>query len=215
MSLDERLRDGLREAADPVDPHIETRLARIWQLHRRQRTTRRLVLAAAAVVLLGAVPVADRVARTDRAVPAAPLSDAQGRRLLQDTWVTPVVTRGEVASTLRAAGLQQHLDEVALDQAYPVAWSMVLAGGGGYVVESARGVGIDHGHWSVRGSTLHLRPSACRPCEMTYRWLVRDDRLTLTLLMDASPAIGGAPDEAYARAVYTTVPFTRFSRQQP
>ncbi len=216
MSLDARLRGGLREAADAVDPDVETRLARTRQLHGRRRATRRLALVAALVVaVLVALPLADRVGRTDRALPAGPLSDAQASRLLTDTWVTPVVTRDQVASTLRAAGLEQHLGAVALDQAYPAAWSMVLSAGGGYVVESARGVGVDGGDWSVRGATLRLRPTECSPCELTFRWAVRHDRLRLTLLTDDSPGLDGVPDEAYARAVYTTVAFTRFAGTTP
>jgi hypothetical protein len=215
MSLDARLRDGLREAADSVDPHVETWLARTRQLHGRRRTTRQLVLAAVAVVvLLVAFPVVDRLARTDQAVPTSLRTDAQARRLLLHTWVTPVVTRDQVATSLRSAGLEQHLDVVAVDQGYPVALTMVLARKA-YAVSSARGVLIDHGDWSVHGSTLHLRPTECRPCELTFRWIVRDDRLTLTLLTDASPALDGVPDEAYAQALYATVPFTRFSLPSP
>lgn len=216
MSLDARLRTGLREAAEALEPDVESRLVRTRQQQRRRRTTQRLALVAAVVVaLLVAVPVADRLTRTDRMVPVGPLSDAEARRLLRDTWVTPVVTRDQVASTLRAAGLEQHLAVVALDVGYPMALSLAL-NRDGYLLSTARGVMLDHGDWTVRGSTLRLLPIECSPCEMTFRWQVRGNRLTLTLLTDASPATAdGVPDEAYARGVYTVAPFTRFVAPTP
>ena len=216
MSLDRRLRDGLTQAAATFTPDVEAHLALTRRRFRRRQSTRRVSLAAVALAVIAvAVPVTlnARDADNDKAVVANPLTNRQARALLQDTWVTRTVTRAQVAVTLTAAGLGQHVDAVTLEQALPTAWSLRIARNR-YEVRSATGVQYDTGTWAVDGDVLTLTPTQC-PCELTFGWTLTEGRLRLTLLSDAGPDVRGVPDEAYARALYTTVPFARFRAETP
>jgi hypothetical protein len=210
MSLDDRLRIGLHEAADMVRPDVEAGLTAARRSAARRRTVRLAALAAAVVAVLGvAVPLGTGLLGRDDGVTASRLTDADARRLLRDTWVTPVVTRAAVVQTLSDAGLDQHAGAVLLSQAYPTAWNLQFTGDR-YTAASAAGVQADVGRWDVVGDTLVLRPEQC-PCTLRFRWTLTEGRLLLELTSDDSPATDGVPDEAYARALYTTVPFTRFA----
>jgi hypothetical protein len=208
MSLDRRVREGLTGAAATVTPDVEAHLARTRRRFRRRRTTQRLVLATAAVlVAVAAVPLARATLLDDRhgSLPAAPI-DAEARAALRHTWQGPTLTGADVRATLADAGLAAYGTTVVIDQAYPTAWTFSLTRDG-YDVQSASRVQVDTGTWSVDGRVLTLRPAQCA-CVLTFRWTVKDDRLRLRLLDDASPDHDGVPDEAYARAVYTSAVFT-------
>lgn len=209
MSLDDRLRAGLRDAAAVVDPDVEVGLARARREGARRRDRRRLVVAAAAVAVAvaGGVPLGQRLTGDD-SVSAGPTTDAASQRRLVGTWVTPVVTRAQAAAVLDDAGLAEYADAVLLAQAYPTAWNLRFDRDR-YVAASASGVQQDVGTWEVDGDVLVLRPEQC-PCTLRFAWNLVKGRLSLRLLSDDSPAVDGVPDEAPARALYTTVPFTRF-----
>jgi hypothetical protein len=216
VSLDNRLRDGLRDEADRVDPDVELWLADARRLHGRRRARRQVALAAAlvGVLLLVAVPVGRQLVGRDEPVPTGPVTGSQARRLLTDSWVTPTLGREWVAAVLVPAGLGDYVDAVALDAALPDAWNLQLGRDGRYGLQSARGVTHDGGTWRVRARTLVLSPDGC-DCRTTFRWTVRDEQLSLRLLSDDGPDVDGVPDRAYALAYYTTAPFTRFSASLP
>lgn len=216
MSLDQHVRDGLARAAASFTPDVEAHLALTRRRFRRRQTTRRVALAAVALAVIAvAVPVTlnARDANGDRTVVANAPTNRQARALLQDTWVTRTVTKAQVSDTLTAAGLGQHVDAVTAEQGYPTAWTLRITRNR-YEVRSASGVQYDTGTWAVNGDVLTLTPSQC-PCELTFGWTLNEGRLGLTLIRDASPDIGGVPDEAYARAQYTTAPFARFRAETP
>lgn len=210
MSLDRRIRAGLDAEAHRVRPDVEAHLAATQQELRRSRLVRRSVLAAAVVAAVVVALPSWRAldGADDTVVVPADLTSAEARALLKGTWTTPRVTRDDVTDVLRTAGLAEHVDAVTLDLGHPTAWSLYLLRGRGYDVRSATDVQADTGSWDVRGSTLTLRPSPCQ-CLMVFRWRIEGDELHLRLLRDDSPDVDGIPDEAYARALYTAVPWVR------
>ncbi|MEO6711921.1 MAG: hypothetical protein ABIM89_00660 [Mycobacteriales bacterium] len=208
MSLDRRMRDGVTHVAASIAPDVEAHLTRTLRRFRRRRTTRRVALAALAAVVIAGVPALQGAFdRGDGPLVAGANPNAQARALLEGTWVSPVATKLQVTDVLAAAGLGQHVDVVSLEMGLPVVWLLHFEATG-YRARSASESLYDHGDWSVNGSTLTLRPAEC-PCVLTFNWRIDQDRLRLELLTDESPDLKGVPDEAYARALYTTVPFTR------
>jgi hypothetical protein len=212
MSLDDRVREGLHRSAQPINPDVEERLARTRTSFRRRRTVRRVALAGT-VALVGVAALAlgpqllDRFSAAPDVLPGTSTMSDEQARLLQGMWVTPVVTQAQATDTLNSAGLGEFADAVLTDGAYPTAWTMVL-GESTYAITSSRGILADTGVWIVQGSTLTVIPSSC-DCTVDFRWHVSGDILTLELVRDQGPDLNGVPDEAYARALYTTVPFAR------
>jgi hypothetical protein len=213
MSLDDLLRDGLHRSAQPISPDVDDRLARTQTSFRRRRTARRAVLAGAlALVGVAALTLGpqllDRFTNESEVLPGtSTMTDEQAAALLQGMWVTPVVTQAQVTDRLTQEGLGEFADAVLTDEAYPTAWTMVV-GEHSYVIASSTNVLADTGVWIVQGATLTLIPSSCE-CQLDFRWHETDGTLTLELLRDQGRDIDGVPDEAYARALYSTVPFTR------
>ena len=143
--------------------------------------------------------------------PASPaaLTETETHRLLEDTWVTPIVTRTQVVRSLRDAGFAEYADSVAGTQPYPVAYNLRFTDGA-YTLRTAQGLQPDQGTWELDGDRLVLLPADC-PCRLDFAWQLDGDRLALELVHDSSPTVDGVPDAAYARALYSTVPLTRFS----
>ena len=199
MSLDRRIRDGFAQTAAEVQPDIEAHLARTQRSFHRRRTTRRLVLAAASVVVVAvlAVPVSlSLLGRDDR------------------TAAAPMISREQVTRVLSDAGLAAHADRVLLDQSYPTAWNMTLRKDR-FDVRSQSDVQVDVGHWQVEDGDLVLHPNSCPTCEVRLAFRLADGQLRLSLISDDEPDVDGVPGQAYARALYTAVPFTRFAQPTP
>lgn len=216
MSLDRRIRDGFAQTAAEVQPDVEAHLARTQRAFHRRRTTRRVVLAAATVVAVAvlAVPVSLNLHGRDDRTAAATMTDAQATARLQGVWVTPVVGREQVAGVLSDAGLAAHTDKVLLDQGYPTAWNMTLGRDGGFDVRSQTDVQVDVGHWQVDDGDLVLHPDS-PTCEVRLAFRLHDGKLRLTMISDDEPDVDGVPGQAYARALYTAIPFTRFAQPPP
>ena len=216
MSLDDRIRDGFAQAADDMQPDVEAHLARTRRTFQRRRTTRRVVLAAAAVVVaVLAVPVSQGLLSHDDRTTAALMTDAEATARLQGVWVTPVVSREQVARVLSDAGLAANVDAVVLELGYPTAWNMSLRKDGGFDVRSQTGVQVDVGHWLVDDGVLVLRPTSCETCGIRLAFHLEHGTLRLALISDDEPDLAGVPGQAYARALYTAVPFTRFGQPTP
>lgn len=215
MPPDRSLRDSLTRVAATVAPDVEWHLAATRRRFRRRQRISRSALAAVVLVAIGvAVPFALRGRHdTSGRVVASPLTNAQARVLLQDTWVTETVTMAQVKRTLTEAGLAAHADVVTVEQGYPTGWTLRITRGR-YEVRSSRGVQTDNGAWTVDGDVLTLKPTPCT-CTLTFRWTIRHGRLRLALVDDASPDIGGVPDEAFARALFTAAAFARAPAQTP
>jgi hypothetical protein len=217
MSLDSRIRDGFAQTAADVQPDVEAHLARTRRTFQRRRTTRRVVLAAAAAIVVAAlaVPLSLGLLAGDDRTTAAASTDAQATARLQGVWVTPVVSREQVATLLSDAGLAAHADRVVLDLSYPTAWNMALGKDGAFDVRSQTGVQVDAGHWLVDDGDLVLQPTSCQTCEIRLAFHLGHATLRLALISDDGPDIDGVPEQAYARALYTAVPFTRFVQPTP
>ncbi|MDQ1601958.1 MAG: hypothetical protein QOD68_3432 [Actinomycetota bacterium] len=175
------------------------------------------MLAAAAAIFVAAlaVPVSlGLLARDDRTT-AAPMTDAQAAARLRGVWVTPVVSREQVAAVLSDAGLAAHIDAVVLNQNYPTAWNMTLGKNGAFDVRSQTGVQVDVGQWLVDDGVLVLRPTSCPSCQIRLAFHLEHGMLRLELISDNGPDIDGVPEQAYARALYTAAPFTRFVQPTP
>lgn len=174
------------------------------------------VLLAAALVTLTATAcgssddVSSSAPVTTTAATTAARTEAQTHRLLEDTWVTPVVTRSQVLRGLADAGYARYADTVALDLGYPAAFSLRFDEQH-YWMRTASGLQPDHGSWELHGDRLVLIPTGCDPCQLHFAWRLQDDVLQLGLVRDTSPEVDGVPDVAYARALYSTVPLTRFA----
>ena len=216
MSLDRRIRDGFAQTAAEVQPDVEAHLARTRRSFHRRRTTRRLVLAAASVVVVAvlAVPVSLSLLGRDDRTAAAPMTDAEATARLHGVWVTPVVSREQVTRVLSDAGLAAHADRVLLDQSYPTAWNMTLRKDR-FDVRSQSDVQVDVGHWQVEDGDLVLHPNSCPTCEVRLAFRLADGQLRPSLISDDEPDVDGVPGQAYARALYTAVPFTRFAQPTP
>lgn len=216
MSLDRRIRDGFAQTAAEVQPDVEAHLARTRRTFQRRRTTRRVVLATAAVVVaVLAVPVSNGLLAHDDRTAAAAMTDAQATARLRGVWVTPVVSREQIATVLSDAGLAAQIDRVVLDLNYPTAWNMTLRKDGGFEARSQTGVQVDVGHWLVDDGVLVLQPTSCPTCEIRLAFHLEHGMLRLALISDDGPDIDGVPEQAYARALYTAVPFTRFVQPTP
>jgi hypothetical protein len=162
-----------------------------------------------------AVPVSLSLLAHDDRTTAAPMTDAQATARLRGVWVTPVVSREHVATVLSDAGLSAQVDKVVLALSYPTAWNMTLRKDGGFDVRSQTGVQVDVGHWLVDDGVLVLQPTSCRTCEIRLAFHLEHGMLRLELISDNGPDIDGVPEQAYARALYTAVPFTRFVQPTP
>jgi hypothetical protein len=213
MSLDRRIRDGFVQTAAEVQPDVEAHLARTRRSFHRRRTARGVALAAATVIVVAvfAVPVSFNLLGRDDRTAAAPMTDAQATARLQGVWVTPVVSREQVTRVLSDAGLAAHVDKVRLDQSSPTAWNMTLHGNR-FDVRSQADEQVDAGHWQVDDGDLVLHPNSCPTCEVRLAFRLHDGKLRLRLINDDEPDVDGVPGQAYARALYTVVPFTRFAQ---
>ncbi len=215
MSLDDRVRVGLSHYADGLSTEVEHQLRRTQSTFRRRRTRRRAAVVGLLVLVAG---VAAPMAIVDRShhpqtSPSAPLTDQQAHALLQGRWQTGTVTATQVTAALARAGMAVHAATVESEQGYPTAWTLVL-GQDTYDVWSRTGVQTDTGSWSVEGSTLTLHPS-CPSCEIVLAWRTDGRTLHLGLLGDPSPDLLGAPDAAFAIAMYTTAGFSKVPAAQP
>jgi hypothetical protein len=132
---------------------------------------------------------------------------------LEGTWSTEPVTAADLAETVRAAGLGEHVD--AFLQNAPISdspTSLVLKVGGGWDLSGQVGERprepIDYdADYYTEGDTVVVRHGDGNT--NTLRWSVNGDVLELTWLEGTHPAFQGIPDEAYQRALYMTADFRR------
>lgn len=179
MSLDQRLRDGLRELGVGMEPDVEEGLRFVLRKGRRNRTLRRATqvaaaAAAAAVLVFTVTAVVDLTRRT--AQPARPVPAPLQR--ISGTYQTVVPARAGVI-------VQRHLAGN---------WTLELASNGVLsVTPPAAFPYIRSGHsFAVTSTTfrtdLFINDLCAGVSAGTYSWRLSDGRLNFTPVVDKCPA---------------------------
>ena len=221
MSLETELRQALRQPEGDLDAGaVNAALAQVRTRGRgalvRRRAMAAVAVAAALALVAGfAMQQREHGSATDDPARIAEQPTAPVARTtpLEGTWRTPVLATQDLRSALREGGLQRH--QAAIETAWDglIGGRIVLAIHDGHVVAVVRtggsGLTVDDQQLEVTGNLVTLRPFPPSTWATTYRWTVRGDRLTLTLLRSSEGATAGVPGEAWQRAIYTSTPFIR------
>jgi hypothetical protein len=137
------------------------------------------------------------------AVPAPP----------EGTWRAGPVPYSVVVDALNDAALGQWTDAVlkGTSPSSQVSYDMKVQGGFVLLTSTVddRPLGVqDREGFTADGSTITLEPIGSS-CASIFGWHVKADQLTLALTEDTCLDYQGTPDEAYMRALYTAMAFTR------
>ena len=178
MSLDNRLRRGLREEGESFDSSLPD-LSVIEHRARKRKIGRRFLAAGAVAVLaVGAVFAATAI---DEAI-----NDEQPRPASTPT-VTPVVPTaltGEYSTTLEKGPEVSRFNAAGR-------WSLVLTVGGTFEVvgpESFRAFfAMPHGSFTVDGNRLVISRTSHCETEGVYEWDVSGSRLKLVPIREKCP----------------------------
>jgi hypothetical protein len=178
---------------------------------------RRIIVILAVLVLVATGCGGDGSASAPSPTEAATAEpvEAQDAAALEGTWRTGVVTREEMEAGLRAAGLEEWIEqfrELPADE--PPGDSNVLTlsleDGRWATVwaedENQGGDQIDLGRFEVDGGRLVYLGE---DWSTSYEWTVNGDMLSLTLVDTDGPGHMGIPEEVFVRAFYTTESFQR------
>jgi hypothetical protein len=178
MSLDRRLRDGLVRAGDHIGTHTEGRLATVVAGARRRVLRRRIALASFLVVFAGGTVLAGpRILDS--------VLDASDRRP-----VVPGATGGPSMPQLRPSVAGTYETEHSAAGILKGRWEMVLRTDGVLVLSGPHGFSEPaSATYSVRGETFVTDASLGGACPGpdslgTYRWDLRGEHLSLSLLDD-------------------------------
>jgi hypothetical protein len=236
MSIDTRLRHGLGAEADRLH---EVDVVDAWTgvVRRAERDTARRRARVAALAVAAAVVVAITVAvltrGTDGVQPApavptpsptetSPTTDATEASPVEGKWLTGAVPVrrvirhlgdegfGEEAMTV-VNGLRPDLEDIRPGQS--ISFRLILQDGqlvGGVSVDGNTASDVDFQSYEIRGERIAFIQQGTG-CEARFAWTVTDDRLRLRLLSDPCADYQGTPDAAYLTALYTALPFSRFS----
>lgn len=220
MSIDSRLRDGLRAEASHLETHPDWAdvLARTSRADARSRSYR-VAGAAVAAFVMAVVVITVRTADRDIA-PAPPPSPSPSPSVpvpkplpVEGSWTTGELPVSRVAAQLESVGLGRWSARVYDGDLVPETYAVGLRISGGEVsaVEwwdgTSRGQ-VDHQTYEVSGRSITFTVED-GSCASVLRWRVVEDRLTLRIVSDDCPDYLGVPDEAYIQKLYAAAPFRR------
>jgi hypothetical protein len=222
MSIDERLRVGLRAQEDaPTDQasflagwaDVEARVAAA----RTRDRARWAVGIAAAVVLLAAAavswwPRSDADVVRPIAPTPSPSATTPGPDPVETSWTTGPVSAQGIADQLGSAGLGEWSDAVlaGVPTEATLSYQLKLRNGRITLTRSVSGAAAevqDSETYVVNGASLELTPDGSS-CVAVLGWQVEGDQLRLRVVSDSCPDYQGTPDEAYMQALYGAFPFT-------
>ena len=216
MSIDQRLRSGLRTETDQT-PELTALLdgwadvaARAEQQRVRDRARWVAGLAAAAVLVVVAAvtwwPQGDDDVQPIQPGPTTSPSPIEG------TWSTGPVPAQGVLDHLASVGLGQWGEEVL--QGTPagatIEYRLKFQGGSVHLTQAVDGgapVDQDLEAYEISGSRVSFSPIGS--CSAVFDWEVRGDQLRLALVSDDCPDYRGTPDAALMHGLYGAFPFIR------
>jgi hypothetical protein len=229
MSVDARIRQGLTMIEDKL-PAVDT-VEGYQELHRdirrtsQHRRARIGAFAAAAVLVATAGTVLLNRGSNANVEPAPPAPTPTVVDDQSDTtqnpygqqgplggfWQTRLLTRTDIAATLRDAGLTRYAEDYAATFPDGHFRLRLTSYAGNFVLRVKSGThqeAVDIELFQAEGPRLVIRHSGNHGMT-TYHWTVVGDQLTLTFVRTSAPGYEGFPAEVRQRALYTTASFVR------
>lgn len=219
MSIDSRLREGLRAEADAAVANLDWSdvLVRTGKAEARARTYRLVGLAAAAAVAVALI-VSGTLGRDDDIEPAppppSPSASTPEPLAVEGSWTTGELPVTRIVRQLKSEGLGRWSDRVFDGESPPATYAVDLRLSGGEVstIEwrdgTTRGQ-VDHQTFIVTGRTITFTVED-GSCASVLRWQVTANLLSLRVVSNDCPAaFAGVPDEAYIQKLYAAAPFRR------
>ncbi len=219
MSVDQRLREGLRANSEQLVVSTEAAYDRVITRASRRRVRSRVAAVALAAAGSAAMVLVVQQAPWDGAAPPPVVEPAstvtEGTPLpatAEGTWQTGPLRASVVVANLGDHGLGRWSAAWLAGRAPTdlVTYSLKLSAGQLTLTQELNGVsqGIEDSQmYTLSGHRITLRPIDAT-CASLFDWAVSADQLTLAFVSDDCPPYRGTPDEVFMRALYTSAPFT-------
>jgi hypothetical protein len=222
MSVDRRLREGLRTAAEDVHVSgyeayeavtVGARRRRAWTRARNAAA----VLTAAAAVVAAYVVVGSPSLRTTSPIPAStptPAPPTQSAAApVEGTWRAGPLPMSVLVANLKAHKLNKWVPAYLGANTATTQFTFTLKLQGGQLTLTRALDGVSQGvedseSYAVSGDRITFTPIGTG-CASTFGWQVTGDQLAFTFISDTCPPYRGTPDEVFMRALYASTPYSR------